>query len=78
MGSDLRGTPEAEVVAAYGAHSRALRKLARELEVPASEVDGLVRDAFYAAFLRKPNVEIGKWLAAVVTAAAKRYRERGE
>jgi DNA-directed RNA polymerase specialized sigma24 family protein len=78
MGSDPRGTPEAEAAAAYGAHARALRRLARKLEVPPAEVEGLVQDALYASFLRKPNVEIGKWLAAVVTAAAKRYRERGE
>ena len=68
----------ADWTAAYATHSRALRKLARQLGLPRPVANELIEDALLASLLRKPDVDIGKWLAAMLTAAAKQYTERGE
>ncbi len=72
------GTTRTDWTAAYATHSRALRKLARELGLPRPVANELIEDALLASLLRKPDVDIEKWLAAMLTAAAKQYTERGQ
>lgn len=72
------GAPRTDWTAAYATHARALRKLARQLGLPGPVAKELIEDTLLASLLRKPDVDIGQWLAAVLTAAAKQYRERSE
>lgn len=71
MSSDFRGTSPAELAAAYDKHAQALQALARELHVPDAEAEELIEDALIAALVQKTSVDIEKWLAATLTAAAK-------
>lgn len=72
------GATRADWTAAYATHARALRKLARQLGLPRPVAAELIEDTLLASLLRKPDVDIGKWLAAVLTAAAKQYTESSE
>lgn len=72
------GATRAELVAAHERRSRALRALARKLQIPAAAADQLIEDVLHASLVLRSNVDVDRWLAASLTAAAKRLRERGE
>jgi hypothetical protein len=71
------GATQAEIEAAHEKHTRALRALAKKLQIPAPAADALIEEVLHSALLLKANVDIDQWLAASLTAAAKRLRERG-
>lgn len=77
MGSFSNGRTAAEHKAVYAAQVRALRALAKELKIPAAEAEGLIEEALVAALVQKRTGEPEKWLAATLTAAAKRRVEGG-
>lgn len=70
----MRGATQADFEAAHGTHTRALRALARELDLPEPVAEELIDDALHAALLLRAEVDLGRWLAATLRAAA-RYRK---
>lgn len=72
-----RGSSQAKLKAAYQAHRRSLRALARELGVPDDAVEELIADILLASLLQKPNVDRTKFLAGALTSSVKRWKERG-
>ncbi len=78
MAPDSRGASPAELAASYDKHAKALQALARELHIPDAEAEELIEDALIAALVQKTSVDIEKWLAATLTAAAKQRQKGGE
>lgn len=62
----------------YRARRRSLRALAKELQIPDTAAEQLIDDILYATLLRPPKTDPDRFLAAALTAAAKRLKEQGE